>query len=95
MSSETPFSTAYLTWLKQLHQDKSKAISSAVDAVGLAGLANVSSAPQLSADAKHAYEHAEKKLTAMLENPITRLADETLVTIILLSLYQVTYSNEG
>jgi hypothetical protein len=67
------------------------AVADAIEAVGLAGLGNVSMAPQISCQAYDAYRRAREKLDTLLNDPNTRSEDQTLLVLITLCFFQVLY----
>ena len=85
-SIKAPFNEEYSDWVKQCSTNN-RLISDAIDAVGLAGLANVSSAPQLARQAHDAYTRVSQKLHRILQTPNQETKDETLLAIILLCLF--------
>jgi hypothetical protein len=81
----------YYAWLQAACFDSlgSSAVADAIEAVGLAGLGNVSKAPQISCQAYEVYCRARKKLDALLEDPNKRPEDKTLLVLITLCFFQV------
>lgn len=90
-ATSSPFRPAYNDWVKELCTSRSNGcvVADAVEAVGLAGLANVSSARHIRLQAYDLYCCADRKLNSIMLDPEQRLRDETLLASILLCLFQV------
>ena len=69
------------------HRDS--ALFFVITALGLAGLSNHKCAPQLMSEATLRYDAALHLVNEMLGDPVTAKADQTLVSILLLGLYEV------
>jgi hypothetical protein len=89
--NEPPLSEGYHAWLTQAyHQDSpDSGLRAAIQAAGMAGISNTSYAPQISAQSKAQYGRALNALKQALINPMQATADITLMTVILLGLFEV------
>lgn len=89
--SDPPFSNTYLRWLSRLHAEESSGdiVNAAVEAVGLAGMANIYRAPGLQIEAKRRYGRALARINRALRDPVEVTADSTLVGILTLGLFEV------
>jgi hypothetical protein len=88
---EPPLSTEYYSWLTTLYFSSTSngAIRAAIEAAGLAGIANKSYAPHIAAKAKHQYGKALVAANEALQDPKQALADSTFLSVILLGTYEV------
>lgn len=64
-------------------------LSAAISSIGLAGLANTQNAPGAEIISAQRYASALKGVNADLRDPLRATADETLITVSLLGLYEV------
>lgn len=64
-------------------------LSSAIEAIGLAGLASYRNAPALMSSACACYGVALKSIGSALRDPALATTDETLLTVYLLGIYEV------
>ena len=89
--NESPVFTGYHGWLAEsyLTGKRCHILQAAIDAVGLAGLSNVSSAPYIEAKSKERYCDALNALKQLLNDPAEAVADTTLLAVNLLTLYEV------
>ena len=65
------------------------ALPNIIEAIGLAGVSNVKQAPQLMAAAGMKYARALRAITASIQDPKEASTDQTLITIMLLGLFEV------
>jgi hypothetical protein len=88
---DPPLSEGYHAWLTQAyHQDPpDSGLRAAIQAAGMAGISNTSYAPQISSQSKAQYGRALNALKQALINPNQATADITLMTVILLGLFEV------
>ncbi|KAJ6446989.1 fungal specific transcription factor domain-containing protein [Purpureocillium lavendulum] len=84
---EVPFSEAYRNWLTGSYRDSS-VLKAAIDAVGLAGMSNVSYAPHLETRARRRYWEALAATQQNLSNATDATDDRTLMAVILLGLFE-------
>lgn len=70
------------------------ALPNIIEAIGLAGVSNVKQAPQLMAAAGMKYTRALRAITASIQDPKEASTDQTLITIMLLGLFEVLYTLE-
>lgn len=91
--NEPPFSADYFSWLTASYLDKAAGpthvLRAAIDAVGLAGLSNVSHAPQIATQAKQHYCAALTYMKEALNDPVLAAEDTTFQAVILLGLFEV------
>ncbi|KEF56874.1 uncharacterized protein A1O9_07064 [Exophiala aquamarina CBS 119918] len=87
---QPPFSHGYSHWLAQacFGHTPNHALQAAIEAVGTAALANVFHAPSAAAKSKKQYSWALMATKRALNNPTQALADETMMAIILLGLFE-------
>ncbi|KAL2862427.1 Zn(II)2Cys6 transcription factor [Aspergillus lucknowensis] len=78
-------------WLSQSYLDGTscEALRAAVEAVGMAGLANTSYAPQIASRSRERYCIALSELNDALLDPTAAAADTTLMAVILLGLFEI------
>jgi len=90
--NEPPFSGSYHSWLTQsyLEDGPSHCLRTVIEAVGMAGISNVSHTPQLASKAKEQYCNALAAMKKDLDDPALALADTTFLAAILLGLFEVT-----
>lgn len=88
---QPPFSDGYSQWLTQscFGHGPNHALQAAIEAVGTAALANVFHAPSAAAKSKKQYSLALMATKKALNSPTQALADETMMAIILLGLFEV------
>lgn len=58
----------------------------------MAGLANISSAPQLAAISKKRYGQAIQALKQALEDPVESVSDTTVMTVLLFGLFEASFT---
>ncbi len=68
------------------------ALSATVASVGMAGLANTKFAPQVMIAARQTYARALRLINAALRDPIETKTNQTLSAVLLLGLFEVSYS---
>jgi len=85
-----PFSETYQSWLADAYGrgPSNHPLRVAIEAVGLAGLSNMYYAPEIAAKAKQAYGRALAATNGVLDDPAVSLEDTTLLTVILLGLFE-------
>lgn len=91
--NQQPFSHDYSQWLAQscFGHAPNHALRAAIEAVGTAALANVFHAPSAASKSNKQYSLALLATTKALNDPVQALADETMMAIILLGLYEVSH----
>ena len=85
-------STEYQDWLGQSYSGSglaSRAIRPAIEAVGMAGISNIYNSPTLISKSKVRYCAAITALREALNDPVEAASDATLMTVILLGLFEV------
>ncbi|KIW73095.1 hypothetical protein PV04_01239 [Phialophora macrospora] len=89
--NEEPFFSGYHDWLAHsyLEDGPSNVLRAAIDAVGLAGLSNVSYAPELESKSKEQYCNVLTALKKVLADPARVVENVTLMAVILLILFEV------
>ena len=76
-------------------QDSSfNALPNIIEAIGLAGVSNVKQAPQLMAAAGVKYARALRAVTASIQDSKEASKDQTLITVMLLGLFEVLYTHK-
>jgi hypothetical protein len=88
---EPPFSNDYNMWLAQSYAEVSRhrVLRAAIEAVGMAGLSNVSYAPRLESKSKQHYGEVLAAVKQALSDPVQATADTTFMAVLLLGLYEV------
>jgi hypothetical protein len=89
--NEEPFFSGYHAWLthEYLEDGPSNVLRAAIDAVGLAGLSNVSYTAELESKSKEQYCNALTALKKLLIDPARVTENVTLMAVILLILFEV------
>lgn len=90
--SEDPTSaTAYSQVLPDLYRQDSSfsALPKIIDAIGLAGIANVKHAPELMVAAGQKYARVLRAITASIQDAKEASTDQTLMAVMLLGLFEV------
>jgi len=79
------------TWLAKIYTGDQaiKSLRLAVEAAGMAGLANVIHAPLMALRAKESYVRALAAMQTALRDPTTSTADTTVMTVMVLGLFEV------
>ncbi|KAH7127838.1 hypothetical protein B0J13DRAFT_564610 [Dactylonectria estremocensis] len=86
--NEAPFGGEYHDWLAQSYSEDGSVLQAAIDAVGMAGISNVSYAPRVASRSKERYAKAIAAVNKALRDPVQVVADSTLMAVILLGLYE-------
>lgn len=86
-----PLSEAYQLWLTDIYLEASTnhTLRAAIEAVGLAAISNISYAPQVAVRSRYQYGRALAILKESLGDPAEAITDITLLTIILLGLFDL------
>ena len=81
----------YMEYIPGLYNKNSSdsPLAHIITSLGMAGLANVRNAPEAKAVSTYKYTSALHGVNAMLRDPARATDDETLVVVLLLSLYEV------
>jgi len=89
--NESPSPEAYYSWLTQAYcrDPPNYAPRAAIEATGMAGISNISYAPQLAAKSKEWYGRALSATKQCLSHPVDSVAETTLMAVILLGLFEV------
>ncbi|KAH8680288.1 hypothetical protein BGZ61DRAFT_456511 [Ilyonectria robusta] len=86
--NEVPFCGDYHDWLTQSYFNDGSVLQAAIEAVGMAGISNVSYAPYVASKAKEQYCKAVTAVNLALGDPVQAAADSTLMAVILLGLFE-------
>ncbi|KAH7007070.1 hypothetical protein EDB80DRAFT_718179 [Ilyonectria destructans] len=86
--NEVPFCGDYHDWLTQSYFNDGSVLQAAIEAVGMAGISNVSYAPNVASRAKEQYCKAVTAVNLALGDPVQAAADSTLMAVILLGLFE-------
>lgn len=88
---EPPFSFDYHDWLSRCYVDGSsrQVLRKAIEAVGMAGISNVSPSSSIASKASRGYCDALAAIHQALNDPVEAVSDTTLMAVILLCLYEV------
>ncbi|KIX07330.1 uncharacterized protein Z518_01983 [Rhinocladiella mackenziei CBS 650.93] len=88
--NEAPFANDYHDWLTQSYFEDgpSHVLRAAIEAVGMAGISNVSHAPHVASKSKVQYCEALAALKQALKDPVQASADTTFMAVILLGLFE-------
>lgn len=89
---DTWYSADYEGWiLTTIGQDGNlnHGLQAAIQAVGMAGLANCSPSPEMATRAGILYNKALQSVNSALKDPILAIRDETLLMVIVLGLFEV------
>jgi hypothetical protein len=89
--NEPPFSSDYHDWLAQSYFEDgpNHVLRAAIEAVGMAGISNVSHAPHVASKSKEQYCKALAAMKQVSNDPVQAIADTTLMAVILLGLFEV------
>ena len=89
--NEPPFSTDYHDWLTRSYFEDgpNDVLRASIEAVGMAGIANVFHTPQVASKSKQRYCEALAALRQALDDPVQAIADTTFLAVILLGLFEV------
>lgn len=93
--NEPPFGGDFHTWLTQSYCEDGHVLRLAIDAVGTAGISNLSDAPRVESRSRGQYVKALGLLNKALGDPVHALEDETLMAVILLGFYEVDRASRG
>jgi hypothetical protein len=79
-------------WLARLYFEDggNQVLRTVIDAIGMAGISNISYAPSIAAKSRDQYSRALAATKQLLNDPVRATADETLMAVILLDLFEVT-----
>jgi hypothetical protein len=94
---EPPLSESYHAWLTQMYygDPPNHALRAAIEAAGMAGISTIFYAPNVESKSKERYGRALAAVKQTLSDPVELVADTTLMTVILLGLFEVTTSVLG
>lgn len=89
--NEPPLSKGYHSWLTGMYRAEGTnyALRAAIEAAGMAGISNISYAPGVASRSKECYGRALAATKQALSDPVESVADTTLLTVILLGLFEV------
>ena len=81
---------SYLEYLPEVYGKISpeSPLGQIITSLGMGGLANVRNAPDAKAVSTYKYASALRGVNALLRDPARAIEDETLITVLLLSLYE-------
>jgi hypothetical protein len=88
---EHPYSSDYHDWLTRSYLDEGPkdVLRAALEAVGMAGIANVYHTPSVASKSKQRYCEALIAMQQALNDPVQAIADTTFLAVILLGLFEV------
>lgn len=88
---ESPHYSNYQQWLGVSYHSSGPTVGlrAAIEAVGLAGIANMSPSKHLAASSKQRYCQAVREVQLALKDPVHAISDTTLMTVFLLGLFEV------
>jgi hypothetical protein len=88
---DPPFSKEYNTWLTRVYWEDSPdhALRAAIEAAGMAVISNIFYAPDIACKSKEQYGRALAAMKKALGDPVESLTDTTLMTVIILGLFEV------
>jgi hypothetical protein len=88
---EPPYSSDYHNWLTRSYLDEGPGdvLRPALEAVGMAGIANVFHTPRVASKSKQRYCDALVAMQQALNDPVQAVADTTFLAVILLGLFEV------
>lgn len=91
--SRSTFRRGYFEFLPEVFTQNSSdsPVAEIITSLGMAGLANVRRVPEAKAIANYKYASALHGVNALLRDPARATDDETLITVLLLGLYEVRY----
>jgi hypothetical protein len=89
--NEPPFFSDHHDWLTQSYFEDgpNHVLRAAIEAVGMAGISNVSHAPYVASKSKERYCEAVAAMKQALNDPVQAIADMTFMAVILLGLFEV------
>ncbi|KAF2711043.1 hypothetical protein K504DRAFT_404180 [Pleomassaria siparia CBS 279.74] len=88
-SSEAPFAGEYHDWLTSSYASEDPIVYLAIEAVGMAGISNVSYAPAMVSKSAEKYCKALAALKQALSDPGQMMKDTTLMAVILLGMFEM------
>lgn len=88
---ETVVSRNFYDWLSGVYasEDSNHALQATIQAVGIAGLINVSPSQGNAVESQKLYSQAVSALQRLFNDPVHATSDATLTAVILLALYEV------
>ncbi|KPM38717.1 hypothetical protein AK830_g7849 [Neonectria ditissima] len=86
--NQPPFGEEYHSWLTESYSKNESILRAAIEAVGMAGISNVSYAPNVASRSKELYCKAIRVMNQALSDPAQVTADATLMAVILLGLFE-------
>lgn len=89
--NERPFSDIYNEWLTRsyLNAGDDHALRLVIEAVGTAAISNITHAPDVAATSRRHYGKALIAVKRALDDPVEAVSDATFMTIILLTMFEV------
>jgi hypothetical protein len=92
---ETVVSRNFYDWLSEIYssEDSNNALQAIIQAVGIAGLFNISPSHGKAVESQKLYSQAISVLQRLFDDPIHATSDTTLTAVILLALYEVWVSD--
>ena len=89
--SEPPFSSDYHDWLTRSYfsDGPNHVLRAAIEAVGMAGISNVSHTRHVASKSKSRYCEALAAMKVALNDPVLAIVDTTFMAVILLGLFEV------
>ena len=89
--NQPPFYSHYHTWVAQSYHEShlGHVLRATIEAVGMAGLANVLHSPRVKSASEQQYRKASHAMREALNDPAQVTADTTLLSVILFELLEV------
>ncbi|KAK7415770.1 hypothetical protein QQX98_005683 [Neonectria punicea] len=86
--NQPPFGEEYHDWLAESYSQNESVLRAAIEAVGMAGISNISYAPNVASRSNELYCKAVVVINQALCDPVQVRADATLMAVILLGLFE-------
>jgi hypothetical protein len=89
--NEPPFYSHYHSWVTQSYYESqpNHVLRATIEAVGMAGLANVLNSPRVKSASEQQYQKASQAMREALNDPIEVTADTTLLAVIFFEFLEV------
>jgi hypothetical protein len=89
--NQPPFYSDYHTWVAQTYHEShpGHVLRAVIEAVGMAGLANVANSPRFKSASEQQYNRASVAMREALNDPAQVTADTTLLAVIFFELLEV------
>lgn len=84
-----PLSAGFYSWVARVYSVRGHPLGSIIEAIGMAAISNIRYAPEVAAGARESYGRVLAATTKVLSAPAGAITDMTLMTVLLLGLYEV------